>query len=150
MCKKNDEIRCEINFGLSLIQKKSGLRFGTDALLLAAFAGKHRIACEFGSGCGPVSLMYAKRGGCERLYALEVQPEYAELTRKNAQNNGLDGIIETRCADVRTFREPVDAVLTNPPFMRADEGKRNEDDGKYAARHEVCGGIGEFAAAARS
>ena len=34
------------------------------------------------------------------------------------------------------------------PYMRTDSGKRNESDGKYMARHEVCGNIGDFCAAA--
>ena len=32
--------------------------------------------------------------------------------------------------------------------MKTDSGKRNEADAKYIARHEVCGSIADFAAAA--
>ena len=41
----------------------------------------------------------------------------------------------------------VDAVFSNPPYMRTDTGKRNGSDYKYIARHEVFGGIEDFCAA---
>ena len=53
-----DERLDEINENLSLIQKKDGLTFGTDAFLLAAFMkSRVKTAADFGSGTGVASLL---------------------------------------------------------------------------------------------
>ncbi|MFA6947886.1 MAG: methyltransferase [Eubacteriales bacterium] len=139
-----------VNYSLRLIQKRAGLLFGTDALLLAAFVrgGVHADAAEFGSGSGIVSLLCAVRRKIPRIYAREVQPDYPELTRRNVKLNNLADIIEPVCTDARDFRREVDAVFTNPPYMTVSSGKRNDDDGKYAARHELHGDILDFCRAA--
>ena len=42
----------------------------------------------------------------------------------------------------------VDIVTANPPYMAQGSGVGNQSPEKYAARHEVNGGIGDFCAAA--
>ena len=42
----------------------------------------------------------------------------------------------------------MDAVVANPPYMRADSGYASPHDEKQIARHEVLGGVADFAAAA--
>ena len=42
----------------------------------------------------------------------------------------------------------LDAVFSNPPYMKVNAGKRNDADEKYIARHEVFGGIYDFCSAA--
>jgi len=143
-----------INESLSLIQKKDGLMFGTDAYLLAAYMrGDVRRAAELGSGTGVVSLLALARGKAERVCAIEAQEDFADLTRRNGVLNGLDGRLLTLHADVRTVNEKelggrVDAVLSNPPYMRAASGKENAVSGKNIARREVLGGIDDFCACA--
>ena len=58
----SDETLTEVNDNLSLIQKKDGFTFGTDALLLAAFIRKHKcaIAADLGSGTGIISMLCAR------------------------------------------------------------------------------------------
>lgn len=145
-----------VNENIILNQNTQGLCYGTDALLLAAFLrpkarGK---AAEFGAGTGIISLLAAKRSKFAKIYAFEVQAEYAELCARNIAENGMDGVITTLHADIREAKSDMtggelDAVYCNPPYMRTDTGTRNENDGKYIARHEVCGGIGDFCAAAK-
>lgn len=59
-----DERLDVVNENITLIQKKSGLTFGTDALLLAAFVrgSGSGIAADFGAGTGIVSFLTAARG----------------------------------------------------------------------------------------
>ncbi len=139
-----------VNDGIQLIQKPEGLTFGTDALLLAAFLRRapHAVGAEFGSGSGIVSMLLAGRKKLKHIYALEVQPDYADLTRRNLLHNGMADRVESLCCDVRDFTLPCDVVFTNPPYMTVDSGKRNGDDGKFAARHEVFGTVGDFCRAA--
>lgn len=143
---RENETLTEVNDGIKLIQNKNGLTYGTDALLLSAFIRRFPsgVAAEFGSGTGIISLLLASRKKLGKIYAVEAQEYYAELTARNAELNGLADTVEAICADVRDLRGDFDVVFTNPPYMRSDSGKRNADDGKYAARHEVFGGIGDF------
>ncbi len=144
------ETLTKINDGLSLIQNRAGLLFGTDALLLAAFVRRmpHAVAAEFGAGSGVVSLLLAGRDKLKKIYAVEVQDYYADLTKRNAALNGLSDKVEAVAEDLRAFRTPCEAVFTNPPYRKTGCGKRNLDDGKYAARHEVYGDISDFCSSA--
>ena len=61
-----------INEKLSLIQKKDGLMFGTDAYLLAAYAkdGRSMRAAELGAGTGVVSLLMLAKDKAETVYEI--------------------------------------------------------------------------------
>jgi tRNA1(Val) A37 N6-methylase TrmN6 len=149
-----DERLDEVNAHLSLIQKTGGLTFGTDAYLLAAYLRKSSTAraVELGSGTGIVSLLGAVSGKFAHCEAIEIQPAYAELTERNVRLNGLTERISVRCADATSLRAAdlgyeADLVFSNPPYMKTDSGKRNENDEKYAARHEVNGTVADFCAA---
>ena len=150
-----DERLDEINESLKIIQKKQGLTFGSDTYLLSAFVSdmpKGRAA-DLGSGTGIASLLCAAKKKFERIYSIEIQPEFYELIGRNAALNSLDGVITPICADVREVKSShtggeLDAVFSNPPYMKADSGRRNLFDEKYIARHEVCGDISDFCAAA--
>lgn len=155
MCEvRADERIDEVNDNLSLIQKKKGMTFGTDALLLAAFAKPQPRgwAIEFGAGSGIVSLLCASRKKFARISAVEVQDEYADLCRRNVALNGLEDKIDVLCEDVRalTFPKEADAVFTNPPYFSALCGYAAEDLGRHAARHEVWGDISDFCQSAAS
>ena len=145
-----NESLTEVNDGIKLIQNKKGLTYGTDAYLLSAFikGKKSGTAAEIGSGSGIISLLLAERGKFKKIFALEVQEYYASLTKRNALLNGLDGIVEALHTDARDFKAECDAVFMNPPYMKVGDGKRNEDDGKYAARHELNGDISDLCIAA--
>jgi len=145
--------RCDfVNDNLKLIQETDGLTFGTDALLLAGYInGKYPRGCEIGSGSGIVSMLLLTRGKISLCTALEVQKEYAELTRRNAEMNCLLEKIQTVHIDVRDYTpdEEFDIIYTNPPYMKASSGKQNALDKKNIARHEVCGDITDFCKSAR-
>ena len=147
---RKGETLTKVNDGIELIQNPAGLTFGTDALLLAAFLrpAPHAAAAEFGSGSGIVSMLLAKRHKLRHIDALEVQPYYADLTRRNVLHNGLGDQIEAVCRDVRELSYEYDIIFSNPPYMKTESGKRNENDGKFAARHEVNGDIHDFCRAA--
>lgn len=149
-----DERLDEVNDRLHLLQKKAGMTFGTDALLLAAFVRPRPggTGVELGAGSGIVSLLCACRAGFSHIECVEVQPEYADLCRRNVRLNGLDNIITVKEADLRDETAfdggEVDAVFANPPYMKSDSGFASSDPGRNAARHEVWGGIVDFCRAA--
>ncbi len=145
----------EVNEKIRLIQKKDGLTFGTDAYMLAAFvrleAGAH--AADLGSGTGIVSLLLASKEKLGHICAIEIQPEFADLGRRNIEINGFEPKITQLCADIREIKPAalggeLDVVLANPPYMRQGHGKRCQNDMKSIARHEENGSISDFCAAA--
>lgn len=136
-----------VNDKLSLIQETNGLTFGTDALLLAGYiGGKYKRGCEFGSGSGIISMLLITREKISSVVALEVQKEYAGLTRRNAELNRLDDRIETVHTDIRDYKpqREFDIIYSNPPYMKTSSGKENVSEKKNIARHEVCGDIYDF------
>ena len=151
-----NESLTEVNENIKLIQKKSGLTFGTDAFLLASFikAQKSSVAVELGGGTGIISLLCASRDKFSKIHCVEIQEDFADIISRNAQINALDSKVTALCKDIRDIKSAdvgyeVDAVFSNPPYMKADSGKRNEHDEKYIARHEVCGDIFDFCACAK-
>ena len=151
-----NETLTNVNENINLIQRKNGLTFGTDAFLLSSFIKEQKsgVAVELGGGTGIISLLVATREKFKKIYCAEIQQEFAEVIKRNVELNGLDDKIEPICIDIRNLKSAtigfeVDAVFSNPPYMKSDSGKRNDHDEKYIARHEVCGNINDFCACAK-
>lgn len=146
-----NETVTDVNLGIKLIQNSAGLNYGTDAYLLAAYLPvmKNAEAVEIGGGSGIISLLAAQREKFSHITCVEVQDYYAELCKRNIELNGMEKKIASLCCDIRdcTIRN-VPVVFGNPPFMKNNAGKRNEDDGKNSARHELHGDISELCRAA--
>lgn len=141
----------EVNDKLKLIQKPEGLTFGTDALLLAGYvSGLNMRGLELGAGSGIISFLLLTRGKISSATALEVQEDYAALTKRNAELNGLVENINTVNIDLRKYKceKEFDIVYTNPPYMSVSSGRANSLSAKNLARHEVMGDIGDFCACA--
>ncbi|MBR4933887.1 MAG: methyltransferase [Clostridia bacterium] len=141
----------KINEDITLIQKKRGLTFGTDAYLLSAFAkaSKYGSAADLGSGTGVIALLCATKGKYKKVYAVEVQREFASLIERNVALNSQCDNITVINADVRDLSQrdtcgEVDCVLMNPPYMKNNSGLANEHDEKNIARREVLGTIYDF------
>ena len=144
-----------INESIRLLQHKDGLTFGSDAFLLSAFCRPcpKGSAADLGCGTGVIALLLAARGTFAHVTGVEVQESFADLTRKNIENNGFSHTVSVLCKDVRAlsaadFKGELDAVVANPPYMRVDSGYASPHGEKQIARHEVLGGIADFAAAA--
>ena len=136
-----------VNDNLSLIQNTEGLTFGTDALLLSAYVNaRSSFGLELGGGSGIISMLLLTRNKVDRVDALEVQPQYAELIRRNAELNRLSDRLSSHALDIRNFtpEREADIVFTNPPYMKSDSGRANTLSAKNIARHEICGDIYDF------
>ena len=155
----DNRITIKVNGDILLTENANGLTFGTDALLLSAFTKRNKysvankIAADLGSGTGIIPILCASSGKFSKIYAVEIQPEFAELIKINAEQNNLQDKIIPHLSDIRELKSvsiggEVDIVFSNPPYMKESAGKHNIHDEKYIARHEVCGDIGDFCAAA--
>ena len=69
---ESERLETEINGGLVLSEYRSGIRFGTDALLLASFARervKRGVCADFGTGSGVLPLLLLA-GGSGRILSV--------------------------------------------------------------------------------
>lgn len=152
--KENERIDV-VNDGITLIQKTDGLTYGTDAFLLSSYINSKNKKCvEFGSGTGIISLLMLQRKKASKVYAYEIQPEFAKLTARNARINQLENELNVICKDVRESSQAdcggdVDIIFTNPPYMKNGAGINSNTDEKNIARREIYGGIYDFCSAAK-
>ena len=152
---KTDEELIEINESLRLIQKKNGIKFGTDSYLISALIKKNLsgAACDLGAGCGVISLFAAARCAFDEIDAVEIDPEFSRLCERNAALNGFENKIVSVNADVRYIKEKFkpetfSCVVSNPPYMKCKSGKDASSRAMNAARREENGDIYDFAKAA--
>ena len=149
---RDDEKLEKVNHDISLIRKKNGLTFGTDAYLLAAYipARTRAFAIELGGGTGIISLLLLAAKKCASVTAVEVQPEYCDLMKRNAALGGFEQF-SAHCADVRDLPDEVltsecaDVVFSNPPYMNDGGGIKNDYSPKAIARHEVLCSLEDIA-----
>ena len=103
---ENEDIAtiCE---GYTLIQKKEGFRFGTDAVLLANFfnGNKNSKILEIGTGNGIIPVLLCAKNKVSKIKAVEIQKEVADLALRNVKRNGLEDRIEIINKDVKDIRE---------------------------------------------
>lgn len=151
----SDERLDKVNEKITVIQKKDGLTFGTDAFLLASFIKeqKNSYAAELGTGTGIIALLCAARKKLGFINAFEIQDDFFNIAEKNVEINGFGNSVKVVKADIReisaaSIGKEADVVFSNPPYMSTESGKRNISDRKYIARHEVCGNIDDFCGAA--
>lgn len=109
---------------LRLLQPKEGYRAATDPVLLAAAcpAKSGESVLDLGCGVGAATLCLGLRQPGLQLSGLELQPDYADLARRNSQRNGIVfSVYEGDLAQMpRALRRDFDHVIANPPYYPAD------------------------------
>ncbi|MDL2324132.1 methyltransferase [Ruminococcaceae bacterium OttesenSCG-928-A16] len=124
-------------------------RFGTDALLLAAFCNPKRnwSVCDLGSGSGILLLSLLDKGLQGPATGVELDEAGAALLAGTAAENGYANV-QAVCANLQHYRSPhlVDMVVANPPYFAA--GLLPPTARRAAARHETTATIADFCAAA--
>jgi len=105
-----------------LWQPKTGYRAAMDPVLLAAAipARSGEAVLELGCGAGTAAICLAARVDGLTLAGLEIQPDYADLARRNAGRNGValevvEGDLAAMPADLRA--RSFDHVIANPPYF---------------------------------
>ncbi|WP_347137764.1 methyltransferase [Paracoccus sp. SSK6] len=124
---------------LRVAQPRRGFRSGADAVMLAAAcpAVAGQSVLELGCGAGVASLCLGWRVPGLRLVGLEMQGDYADLARQNADANGIamevvTGDVARPPADLRA--QVFDHVIANPPYFLG--GTAAPDGGRALARRE--------------
>jgi len=126
-----------------------GYRFNLDPVLLAGFASPAGHVLDLGAGCGVLGLALLHLGKAERVTAVELQSELADLAERNARENQMVERFEVIRGDLRQVALPtVDSVVFNPPYFRAGEGRAPPETGRNIARHERFGTLADFVSCA--
>ena len=144
----------KINENITLRQNEGSLAYGTDAYLLYAYLRRQtkERACEFGAGSGVISLLASAKGKFSHITAFEIQENIAQIAAQNVEMNGFSEKMEVVCKDIReaetVYNGAFGVVFSNPPYMTANSGKLGKNDADSASRHELNGGIDDFAKSA--
>lgn len=105
---------------LRLWQPKDGYRAATDPVLLAASIGAQagQSVLDLGCGAGTASLCLGARVAGLALAGLELQPDYADLARRNAARNGIAfEVVDGDLTDIPAeLKRGFDHVMANPPY----------------------------------
>ena len=77
---------------------------------------------DVGTGSGAIALALADEHPGADVVALDLSTDALELARENIDRTGLADRVELRRGDlVEGVRGPFDLVVSNPPYVRADE-----------------------------
>ncbi|SOC15574.1 tRNA1(Val) A37 N6-methylase TrmN6 [Rhodobacter sp. JA431] len=127
---------------LLVAQPRNGYRAAMDPVLLAAACGAApgQSVLELGCGAGVASLCLGQRITGLRQVGLELQPEYADLARRNATANGI--ALEVFEGDLAHMPGPLrgmsfDHVIANPPYFAPQSGTAAADAGRERAQREA-------------
>ncbi len=138
---------------LRLFQSETGHRAGTDAVLLAAtvpdeFDGQ---VVDAGSASGAAGLAVTARVTAAKLRLIEIDPNEAELARKNIATNQFSDraeVVESDLLAPHHAREALglaasdaDWVITNPPFLNEHKTRTSPDLNRQRAHTMPEGGL---------
>lgn len=139
--------------GLSIVVSKEHI-FGTDAVLLASFAGikKNDVACDLGTGCGIIPLLWSKKQTGD-IYAVEIQKKACAQLEKTLELCSLKERITVVEHDLRALKGVLpfgafDLVSMNPPYKKVGAGIESVGESDKIARHETLCTIDDCCAAA--
>lgn len=132
------------NGNIRVKQSKNGYRFSIDAVLLAGHVKTNpgdRIL-DIGTGSGIISLILAYRNPQINIYGVEVQKSLADIAALNVKDNRIEDRVKILCADIKNLKAdmisgPLDIVVSNPPYRKAESGRLNSDNQRAVARHEI-------------
>ncbi len=122
----------------SVSDEHCGMKIGTDAVLLGAWADFSGAATVLDAGCGSgvISLMAAQRTEHAEIIAVDVDENACRDASENFAASPWGGRIRLECADITksipAHSGPI-VIISNPPFFI--EQLRSPDAARSLARH---------------
>ena len=130
--------------GLYLIQKKTGFRFGADAVLLAYFAKDivSKKTLDLCTGSAVIPILLSAKTKTEQIFGIEIQKSIFDTAVRSVAFNNLENRIFLTFGDLKNAvsiygKRQFDLITCNPPYIESGSGIQNPDDEKVIARHEV-------------
>ncbi len=119
--------------------------FGTDAILLSNFAAPRKTdkACDLGTGCGIIPLLWCRTDAPKIAVGVDIQPEACELAQKTIDENRLNEKFSVICSDLLKLKGKVEfgsfqLVTCNPPYKAPGAGIASRGSADLIARHETA------------
>ncbi|MBO5398281.1 MAG: methyltransferase [Clostridia bacterium] len=143
--KENERID-DLEFkGLKIIQDSTGFCFGIDSVLLSDYAKNIKSGSEIvdiGTGTGIIGILLTGKTENTHITGIEIQAEVAQMAERSIKLNNLEDrfcIKNINIKDVFSEIKPnaIDAIVTNPPYMRENTGAKNLEKKKLISRCEV-------------
>lgn len=119
--------------------------FGTDAILLSNFAAPRKSdkACDLGTGCGIIPLLWCRGDAPKTAVGVDIQPEACELAQKSIEHNNLHekfSVINCNLTKLKGKLEfgSFNVVTCNPPYKAEGAGIKSKTGADKIARHETA------------
>jgi len=122
-----------------ICQDKTGMKVGTDGVLLGAwadcFAAKNIL--DVGSGTGLISIMLAQRNAVASIQAIEIEYDAYLQSVENANASRWKERIEVKHCSFQDFYKQCtstfDLIVSNPPFF--ENSQKSDVEKRNLARH---------------
>ena len=142
--------------GPRFMQTEESFKLSTDSVLLADFANVRRVqSClDLGSGAGVLCVLLAAKNLNAQITGIEIQPNFADLSRLNIVENGMEGRVQIITADLREHKsllkaESFDLIVSNPPYFVENSGYSAPANHRASAREEKSCTLMDICAAAK-
>lgn len=150
------KLSCEPLTGGIYVYSSEEHRFGTDAFLLADFAGWRRkdLVTDLGTGCGIIPMIMQRQDPPKRVWGVEIQPQGIKQFRLGIEKSGLsEENVTPVLSDLKALPHDMpfgkcDLVTCNPPYKAYQAGIESSLTAQKIARHEVLCNIYDVCAAA--
>lgn len=138
-------------------QNPDGYRFSIDTVLLTSHIQPRpgEKVLDLGTGCGIIPITLACRNPGITIVGVEIQKELAALAEENVRGNHMEDRINILCMDMKSLTHdvisgPVDLIVSNPPYRKANSGRINPNNQRAVARHEIKITLNDIVEIARS
>ena len=125
---------------IKMIHIDNSYSFGIDSILLLDFANMKRgkTLVDIGSGSGVLSLGANSYYDLDKVYAIEIQEEKANLLKKNLELNKVNNIevINKDLNKTNIGINSIDYIITNPPYYKIDDNIGNKSEEFLISRQE--------------
>jgi tRNA1(Val) A37 N6-methylase TrmN6 len=132
----------KLPFGKTIFQTDHGQSITSDTAfivetILEQISNENLSVLELGSGNGIISIMLVHYRPSWQITGIEIQPELAKLSLKNAELAEVK--VEFKEADFRIFNssKKFDLIVSNPPFYPVKSGKISPIQERAISRHEI-------------
>lgn len=146
----------DLGGGYILHQPKGVYPCGNDAVFLAYSAAKCCEGTRFAdlcSGSGVIGILVCKRKVNVKAVCFEIQQAACDAAIKSIEDNKLSDRMRVISGDIKDIRNlnsgrEFDFVTVNPPYMKANSGKKPADEMIAVAKQEILCNLNDVLSAA--